>query len=91
MSTIIGIVATSFTPKDASDPITGETLYITEPIDPKRGMGHTADRLFLSTAKLGSLDFAPAVGQEVEVYYNKFGKVGTLKLLADPDAPLDID
>lgn len=80
MPKIIGTISTSFTPKDNTTPITGTTIFVTEPIPPDRGKGESADHFFLSTAKLASLDFTPAVGMEVEILFNRFGKVATLKL-----------
>ena len=41
------------------------------------------DRIFLSKNKLNDLSFVPVVGMEVEVLYNKFGKVSTIRLIAD--------
>ena len=52
-------------------------------MDPKRGQGETTDHFFLTTAKLATLDFVPAPGQMVEVFYNRYGKVATLKLVGD--------
>lgn len=83
MSKIIGIAETNFKPKDSETPITGKSIYITEPMDPKRGQGETADHFFMTSARLATLDFTPAVGQEVEIFYNRFGKVSTLRLLDD--------
>lgn len=84
MSTkIIGIANAHFTPKDSDTPITGKTIYTTEPMDPKRGQGETADHFFMTSARLATLDFTPAVGQTVEVFYSKFGKVTNLRLLDD--------
>ena len=37
----------------------------------------------MSAAKLAALDFVPAVNQTVEIYYNRFGKVATLRLVDD--------
>lgn len=83
MAKIIGISNTSFTPKDSETPIEGSTYHVTEPIDPKNGVGFKGDKFFLTRTKLSTLDFTPAIGQEVEVLYNKFGKVATLRLLSD--------
>ena len=88
MAKLIGIVPTSFTPKDSDTPIEGATYYTTEPIDPKRGVGDKGDSFFMTKAKMAALDFTPAIGQEVEVLYNKFGKISTLRLLSDA---LDVD
>lgn len=83
MAKIVGLFVTSFVPKDATAPVEGQTFHITEPIDRKRGEGVSTDHFFLSKAKLAALDFTPAVGQEVDVLYNRFGKVSTLRLLND--------
>lgn len=83
MSKIIGIADTNFKPKDSDTAITGKSIYITEPMDPKRGQGETADHFFMTSARLATLDFTPAVGQTIEVFYNRFGKVSTLRLLDD--------
>ncbi len=79
MSKIIGTANSSFKGNDGTQ-ITGTTVYTTEPIDPKRGQGESADHFFLSAAKLAALDFTPAVGQDVTVFYNRYGKVATIKL-----------
>ena len=83
MAKIVGIADTNFTPKDSDTPIQGKTIYITEAMDPKRGQGETTDHFFLTTAQLATLDFVPAPGQMVEVFYNRYGKVATLKLVGD--------
>lgn len=55
MSKIIGILDTSFKTKDGIQ-IDGKTFFATEPIDPKRGEGLSAERFFLSKNKLETLD-----------------------------------
>lgn len=78
MSKIIGIIPTRFTAKNG-DQISGTTIYLTTPIDPKRGKGEESERVFLSTAKCEALDFQLVVGIEVEVLFNRFGKVQILR------------
>lgn len=81
MARIVGTKPTSFTPKDSDTPITGTTIYLTEPLPPKGGgVGDSADHIFLSTAKLDLLDFNPRPGQVIEVMYNRYGKPATLIL-----------
>lgn len=81
--TIIGVQHTAFDTKDGTH-IEGSEVYITSPLDPKRGgQGQSSEKFFLSSAKLASLDFTPAPNQKVEIYYNRFGKVNTLRLLDD--------
>lgn len=82
MANIIGVIKTSFTARDGTL-IEGDTVHITEPISAERGIGETGDHFFLSKAKLATLDFVPAPGQTVEVFYNRYGKVSTLKLVSD--------
>lgn len=68
--------------------ITGKSIYITEPMDPKRGQGEIADHFFMTSARLAALDFIPAVGQTIEIFYNRFGKVSTLRLLDDDNVAI---
>ena len=82
MSKIIGFEHKSFTTKEG-DTIEGTSLYITDKIPPQRGEGCMGDRICLSNNKQNDLPFLPAVGMEVEVLYNKFGKVSTIRLIAD--------
>lgn len=77
---ILGISEVSFEGKDGKA-ITGSTLYVAEPIPANRGQGVSTDRFFLSSAKLAALDFKPAVGMQIGVLYNKFGKVATIRLI----------
>ena len=57
-------------------------------LTPSRGEGESAERYFLPRAKLTGLGFSVAVGQEVELLFNKFGKIASMKQLDDV---LDID
>lgn len=82
MSKIIGIALCSFKLKDGST-MEGKTIYTSTPIDPKRGQGVATEHFFLSAAKLAALGFTPALDQEIDVLYNKYGKVSHLRLLSD--------
>lgn len=84
---IIGMSPTSFVGKDGST-VTGTTFHVTEPISPDRGTGEKADKLFLSTQKLKSLDFTPTVGMEITVYYNKYAKPE--KIMNNADGEIDL-
>lgn len=81
-SKVIGIKPKSFTTPDGRL-IEGTEAYLTRGIDPKRGQGEEAERIFLSTAKLAALDFKPTPGQTVQIFYNRFGKVETMRLVDD--------
>ena len=91
MAMIIGITHSSFLPKDSTIPIEGSTIHVTEPIDPKRGTGKSAEHFFLTKAKLADLSFTPDVGMEVEVLFNRYGRVSSLKLLDNPNISYEID
>lgn len=85
---IIGVVNTKFTAQDGTV-IEGKTVHTAEPISPERGIGEAGDHFFMSTTKLAALDFIPAVGQEVEVLYNRYGRVASLKLVQDEIIEID--
>lgn len=77
-SRIEGIQETKFTAKDGTV-ISGMSLYLSTSLNPKfGGSGRKCERIFLSTVKLESLSFKPVVGLEVEVLYNRYGKVQSL-------------
>lgn len=82
MSRIIGTQQTSFKTKEGTT-ITGTTIYFTDEIAPEKGKGVSADRIFVSSNKLAILDFVPTPGQEIEILYNKFGKIAKLNLTDD--------
>lgn len=87
MTTVRGLEPKSFKGDDGNQ-IEGATIHISETIDPSRGVGERVDHFFLSKAKLAALDFEPAPGQTVEIFYNRFGKVATMKLVDDTSAIL---
>ena len=82
MPKIIGIQQTAFTGKDGS-PVNGTTIFVTEPIPPDRGKGVSADRVFLSSKRLADMDFVPAVGQDITIYYNSRGHI--VKVILDDE------
>ena len=75
---IVGIKHTSFTPRDSDTKISGSTFYITEAFASGKGEGVSTDHFFLSADKLSRLDFAPSVGDVIQVLYNRYGKVETI-------------
>ena len=79
---IVGVEKVRFTGSDGTE-ISGITLYYTEALDPTRGTGQFAGKLFLTTARLAALDYKPAVGQTVEVLYDRRGKVKAVNVVDD--------
>lgn len=55
--------------------VEGRTFYVGKDIDPKRGAGLSCEKIFVSDAKLKNFSFMPCIGDEVEIVYNKYGKV----------------
>ncbi len=81
-SKIIGIEEIRFMGKDGKE-VVGKRIHLTDPIDAGRGIGDAGDKIFLSAAKLADLDYKPAVGQEVELLYDRNGKVKAVTVVDD--------
>ena len=75
---IVGIRPASFTASDGTK-IEGKTVYVTEPMTAPNALGKATDRFFLSQKKLDELGFTLSIGMEVDVLYNRYGKVATLR------------
>ena len=71
MVKIIGIRPSSFK-GDNGEEVSGKNFYYVYALD--KGEGHGAERVYLTDAKLSQLDFAPKVGDEVEIEFNRWGK-----------------
>lgn len=79
---IIGMESVNFTGKDGAL-VQGANIYAATQVAPDRGIGRSAQKFFLSEAKLNALTFKPQPGQVVHVLYNKYGKPQTLTLISD--------
>ena len=77
---IVGTQDTAFKTKDGQM-MEGKTVYTEQSIPPGRGAGYRTDKFFLSAAKLAALDFQPSVGDTVQVLYNRWGRVQTIRLV----------
>lgn len=71
MAKIVGIRPSSFKGTDGTE-ISGKNIYLTEPLD--KGEGLATDRVFITDKKLAEWPYKPAVGDEVNLSYNRFGK-----------------
>ena len=80
MAKIIGLKIGGFVPKDGSPKVEGATVYVTEPLIGDKTSGVEAWSIFMSQSKLDALGFTLKVGQEVEIMYNRYGKVYRLDL-----------
>ena len=54
--------------------ITGVSLYCAYPIT-KNGEGFAVDKIFLSSNKMEDCGYFPEVDDEINITYNRFGKV----------------
>lgn len=72
---VIGIRPSSFNGSDGKT-VSGVNLYLTEKLS--QGEGYSAERVFVTQAKLNEWNYAPAVGDQVELSYNRYGKVGRI-------------
>ena len=86
--TIVGIQPTSFPSRD--DPktlIEGVNIYVTSPLDIRKpgAKGLKAEKLFLTNTKISELSFSVNTDQVVEIYYNKYGKVSSLRLVEEKE------
>lgn len=86
MAKICGIENVAFVGKDGTE-VRGKRIHFTEAIAADRGVGEAGDKIFLSAAKLAALaalEFAPTVGQHIEVLYDKNGRVKAVNVVDDP-------
>jgi len=90
MAKIIGLKFGGFTPKNSTEKIEGVTVFATEPLRGDNTSGDEAFSFFLSQAKLEAQSFTLAVGQEVELLYNRYGRVYLLRLLSKSDEKDDL-
>lgn len=70
---VIGFRNVDFTGQDGR-PVRGMSLYLSQPIT-KNGCGEAAEKVFLSERIVNSMAAIPALGEEVEPVFNRFGKV----------------
>lgn len=70
---VIGYKRVKFTTKDGTE-IDGISLYLGEPIPSNLGEGESVDRIFFSAEKLRNFSYRPQLDDEIEVFYNRYGK-----------------
>lgn len=80
---LIGYKESNFRPDKAKDEeIKGYMIYIETEIDPRRGKGVEVDRQYLSQNKINNegISLANLYGKEIKVYYNRYGKIASIRL-----------
>lgn len=75
---VIGLRKVNFKANDGQM-IQGLSIYVTFPIE-RDGTGDAADKLFLSASKVEALQQIPQVGDDINVTYNRYGKVDSITI-----------
>lgn len=76
---VIGFSERSFTAKDTGALIEGMNIYVT--FENKRTTGSACDRLYVSRQRLDDCDYYPSIGDDIELQYNRFGKIIGIRLI----------
>ena len=78
--TLLGFQRSDFTLRDGSATITGFNIYLAQPIPADKGKGRSVERFYVTDAKISAcgFDLTAAVGKEVAVRFNRFGKIDSL-------------
>lgn len=77
---VIGWQKNEFTPKGETEPVRGFNIFV---IEHRRNVeGMAADRLYISEQRARECGFNPKLGDEVEVSYNRWGKVQSIEVVS---------
>lgn len=76
---LVGYRRSAFTAKDTGERISGYNLFLTG--EDEKVEGVVTDRVFLSDARMNG--YLPRVGDDLEIIYNRYGKVSELRHLRD--------
>ena len=79
---IIGTMPVNFKSADGTE-ISGMTIFCADSIDPKRGEGEEAYKLFLTADKLSKLGYTLRPGDTVNLIFNRHGKIERIEPLTD--------
>lgn len=81
---IIGVEKNNFTVKETGVVVEGSNVYLSYPVDPAKGKGVAAERIYITDSKAASMsvDLNSMIGKEVIVVYNRYGKVQNIVLAA---------
>lgn len=74
---IVGLKHSKWTPQDSGREISGYSLFMTEEREDVDGLA--VERAFITDAKLKG--YTPALGDVVNLIYNRFGKVDGVRLV----------
>jgi hypothetical protein len=74
---VIGIKVSNFKTADGTT-VEGFNIYMTYPLSGEGVAGEGCERIYITKSKIEKCDYMPQVGDDVEVSYNRFGKVSML-------------
>lgn len=77
---VIGFRRVDFAGTDGKQ-VTGYTVFCAFPIRSDSGVGTGVDKIFLSDRKLAECQYMPALDDEINVSYNRYGKVDYIALV----------
>lgn len=78
MKKVVGYIRSNFTAKDSGTHITGYNIYLAYPLTGDEAEGQGVERIYMTDSKLAMCGYTPAVGDEVMIAYNRFGKASTI-------------
>lgn len=76
---VIGFSERSFTAKDTGALIEGMNIFVT--FENKYTTGSACDRFFISSKRLSQCGYDPTLGDEIELVYNRYGKISGIRLI----------
>lgn len=63
--------------------VRGRTFYLSKAIAANQGEGVEFEKAFFSDERLAAMSYKPAIGDQVEVLYNRFGRIYLLRPVVD--------
>ena len=76
---VIGFSESSFTAKDTGALIDGMNIFVT--FENSRTTGLACDRIFVSRNRLDQCGYFPSVGDDIELLYNRYGKISGIRFI----------
>lgn len=76
---VVGFQKSNFTPKDSNREIRGYNLFLSRPLVGDDADGIAVERCYITDEKLAASNYTPCIGDEVDLFYNRFGKPDTIR------------
>lgn len=76
---IVGMQSVNFTDDRTGQQVIGTSFFFTQEKDNVEGMA--AGKMFVSNQKVAQLSYIPHVGDQVKVFYNRYGKPEDFQLI----------